>query len=433
MENDSNNIDDNNNNPLMKEIVNEIKLLIKANIHVNIIRFFGITKRPKYDDMDSNYLLILEYADSGTLGDYLRVNFNHLDWNIKLQFAIQIADAVSCLHKNDIIHRDLHSDNILVHQNTLKLTDFGLSRRLAEVSTQKDVFGRIAYIDPQHFKKKASNDTTGYKYKPNKKSDVYSVGVLLWEISSGKKPFESYDDHYQRLALLFEIPDGKRETPVPGAPNNYINIYTKCWQYNPDDRPEMNQVLNDLKLININETKVEDNNAIIINELLFQYENLSKKEISKQMEFIISIKEYIISKNQDECVIFNYLLNNKNNPQNEFLLAIFYLFEIGTLKNTTKSFELFKIAAEKGHLNSIYFLGSCYLRGIGTEVNEIKAFELYSKPAEKGHLHSIYGLGCCYQFGIEVNAIKAFELYNKAAEIGHLESIPELESVINME
>jgi len=60
-------------------------------------------------DSNSNYLLILEYADSGTLGNYLKNNFNKLDWNIKLQFAIQLADAVLYIHQNDIIHCDLVS------------------------------------------------------------------------------------------------------------------------------------------------------------------------------------------------------------------------------------------------------------------------------------------------------------------------------------
>ena len=54
-------------------------------------------------------MLILEYADSGTLGNYLKNNFNKLDWNIKLQFAIQIADAVLYMHQNDIIHCNLVS------------------------------------------------------------------------------------------------------------------------------------------------------------------------------------------------------------------------------------------------------------------------------------------------------------------------------------
>jgi serine/threonine protein kinase len=59
------------------------------------------------DGLDSNYLFILEYADSGTLKDYLKNNFTKLNWNIKLQFAVQIADAVSCIHQKDIIHYDL--------------------------------------------------------------------------------------------------------------------------------------------------------------------------------------------------------------------------------------------------------------------------------------------------------------------------------------
>lgn len=61
------------------------------------------------DDAFSDYLLVLEYADNGTLRNYLKNNFYGLDWNFKLQFAIQIANAVSYIHKKDIIHRDLVS------------------------------------------------------------------------------------------------------------------------------------------------------------------------------------------------------------------------------------------------------------------------------------------------------------------------------------
>ncbi|CAB4402739.1 unnamed protein product [Rhizophagus irregularis] len=224
-----------NNKTIIKEIVNEIKLMHKVNFHTNIIRFFGITKKKDEYDMDSNYLLILEYADSGTL--------------------------VSYIHQHDIIHCDLHSDNILIHQNMIKLADFGLSRRLAEVSTRHDIIGKVAYIDPQNY-----NTNNNYHYKPNKKSDVYSVGVLLWEISSGRTPFESYSDNYQRIALMLEIPNGKRETPVSNTPSDYIDIYTKCWLNNPDDRPSMQQVFTDLKLNKLNTSEMEicENTARII-------------------------------------------------------------------------------------------------------------------------------------------------------------------------
>jgi serine/threonine protein kinase len=89
--------------------------------------------------MGSDYLLILEFADNGTLENYLKNNFNKLSWDMKLQFAIQIADAVSCIHKNNIIHRDLVSNifinllgrfkliisfNSLNNDNILKISKF---------------------------------------------------------------------------------------------------------------------------------------------------------------------------------------------------------------------------------------------------------------------------------------------------------------------
>ena len=105
----------------------------------------------------------------------------------------------------------------------IKLADFGLSRRLTEASnTVQDIFGTVPYIDPQYFKKQ-SNDKN---YILNKKSDVYSVGVLLWEISSGQKPFESYNEScYLKAKLLCEISNGKRELPIPDTPIDYVNIY----------------------------------------------------------------------------------------------------------------------------------------------------------------------------------------------------------------
>ena len=73
----------------------------------------------------------------------------------------------------------------------------------------------IPYNDPQHLKGQ----------KANKKSDVYSVGVLLWEISSGKVPFDSCDSN-QAVILCKIVLEGKREIPVFGTPIDYVNIYT---------------------------------------------------------------------------------------------------------------------------------------------------------------------------------------------------------------
>ena len=83
----------------------------------------------------------------------------------------------------------------------------------------------IPYIDPKRFSRQENSKTL---YSLNEKSDVYSVGVLLWEISSGKLPFfvegESYD-----ISLALHISQGLRETTIPGTPTAYTNLYTgKC-------------------------------------------------------------------------------------------------------------------------------------------------------------------------------------------------------------
>jgi serine/threonine protein kinase len=100
---------------------------------------------------------------------------------------------------------------------------------LAEVSDSiKGVIGMLPYIDPLLFKdqkepKEQKEQTKNeQQYRANKKSDVYSVGVLLWEISSGRSPFESYYSH----TLITELQNGKRESPVPGMPEKYVDIYT---------------------------------------------------------------------------------------------------------------------------------------------------------------------------------------------------------------
>jgi hypothetical protein len=94
------------------------------------------------------------------------------------------------------------------------LADFGLSKRINELVRSKSTLGVVPYVDS----KKISLN----KYSLSKKSDVYSIGVLLWEISSGHPPFK--DKHWGRL--IVQISNGFRETPIPNTPEDYVKIYT---------------------------------------------------------------------------------------------------------------------------------------------------------------------------------------------------------------
>ncbi|RGB28708.1 kinase-like domain-containing protein [Rhizophagus diaphanus] len=201
------------------------------------------------DHQMNNYILVLEYADSGTLESYLHDNFDQLGWDDKLRLVFQLSNAILCLHECDIIHRDLHAANILMHQKNIKLADFGLSKKIAEASNStSSLHGVVPYVDPKSFADK--------NYKLDKKSDIYSIGVIMWQISSGYKPFH-YEDNYE---LALDIQLGKREKIIHGTPTEYSDLYTKCWKYEPNERPNILEVVSILESIISERKYVIDNN-----------------------------------------------------------------------------------------------------------------------------------------------------------------------------
>ncbi|RIB18238.1 kinase-like domain-containing protein, partial [Gigaspora rosea] len=193
--------------------------------------------------------LVMEYANNGTLREFLKKS--NLEWPEKIRLASQITEGMSYLHSKNIIHRDLHTLNILIHNVNVKISDFGLSKNLNSITTtsSKEFCGVIPFIDPRKLEDP--------KYQYDQKSDVYSIGVLLWEISSNGRPPFSQSSNNNPLYLLSEITRGVRETPTEGTPRRYIDLYSECWDYEPNNRPSMKQIfeqLNDLanlmKLIN---------------------------------------------------------------------------------------------------------------------------------------------------------------------------------------
>ncbi|GBC04546.1 hypothetical protein RclHR1_05730002 [Rhizophagus clarus] len=281
------------------------------------------------------YSLVLEYADGSTLCTYLKEHFEELDWNDKYQLALQLANAVEFIHECDIIHRDLHSNNILIHKKNIKLADFGLCKKIAEATSDLKVFGVIPYTDPKSFETMDNNDN----YTLNKKSDVYSIGVLMWEISSGCQPFYGKD---YNVSLALAIFGGRREVVIGGTPIAYSNLYK-------DKRPNMWEVVSALNSIifleknyNINGKKSKEDNLSKNDKL-----SLKSSKITNDIDLnnISDLSQYKLMSNLENIIYSTSSQNITNSAPN--ITRVDYVQVNNTVIDSSKSVSVL------GTLNNI--------------------------------------------------------------------------------
>ncbi|RHZ50324.1 hypothetical protein Glove_501g7 [Diversispora epigaea] len=192
---------DNNFASLNEEFLNEIVIHLKAmsSIYVqNSVRFYGITQDPETNE----YIMVLQYMDSGNLRDYLKNNFNNFNWKLKIEYLEQLAYDFKNIHELDIIHHDFHPGNILRWKGSYSLyvSDFGQSKLIGQNTKnpeKRQIFGVLPYIAPEVF--------NGEEY--TKAADVYSFGIIAYELVTG---FAPYYDIPHDIDLARKICNGLR-------------------------------------------------------------------------------------------------------------------------------------------------------------------------------------------------------------------------------
>ncbi|EXX59782.1 kinase-like domain-containing protein [Rhizophagus irregularis DAOM 181602=DAOM 197198] len=172
------------------------------------------------------------------LREYLQQNHNQLTWNERIKITYLIIDKLYYIHKENSIHRDLHSGNILYSQfnDSWRISDLGFCGPVDKPSTS--IYGNLPYIAPEVINGK------GYTYK----SDIYSIAMLMWEISFGQPPFMNYEHDY---ILAINIIDGIRPKIISEIPSEYKSLMEQCWDADPVKRPDIYTLFNKINEIKL--------------------------------------------------------------------------------------------------------------------------------------------------------------------------------------
>ncbi len=217
---------------LSKEVLDDFQheMEIMAQLRAPyIVQFYGAT-------VAAPYRIVMEYMANGSLYHVLHSNIP-LPWSAREPIALDISKGLSYLHHQNILHRDLKSLNVLLDEHMkAKLCDFGLAKVKTESSSQSNngAAGTLLWMAPELFQRRAVC---------TKETDVYSLGMTLWELASREIPFK--DASNQAIARSW-IEKGDREDIPKDTPPQIAKAITFCWSQEASNRPTCDQVVESL-------------------------------------------------------------------------------------------------------------------------------------------------------------------------------------------
>lgn len=221
---------------LMEQQFQQEVMMLARLKHPNIVRFIGACRKPMV------WCIVTEYAKGGSVRQFLTKRQNRsVPLKLAVKQALDVARGMEYVHALGLIHRDLKSDNLLISADkSIKIADFGVARIEVQTEGMTPETGTYRWMAPEMI-----------QHRPyTQKVDVYSFGIVLWELITGMLPFQNMTAVQAAFAVVNK---GVR----PTIPNDCLpvlgEIMVRCWDGNSDVRPPFTEVV---KMLEHAETEI---------------------------------------------------------------------------------------------------------------------------------------------------------------------------------
>jgi len=207
----------------LKTFVREVSIMKLVNGHHSIIKFIGATDEPEL-------CIVTELMPCGSLYDLIHVKNVQIPVDIAIRIARDVCEAMVYINKLGVLHRDISTENLLLNEKgEIKLCDFGVARKEKGKGPQP--------MSPTGNPRWRAPEVTRHEFY-SKKADVYSFGIVLWELLTLRKPFELLTG---KEAALYTASGYKLEIPQT-CPRGLGKLIGKCWEENPKKRPSFKKI-----------------------------------------------------------------------------------------------------------------------------------------------------------------------------------------------
>ncbi len=340
-------------NAEMDQFVREVQIMSRLR-SPNIVELYGAClerERP---------CLIMQYMEQGSL--YLVLGQKKLTVLEQKKIALDIAKGLWYLHSKEVSHRDLKSANILLdNDGHAKIADFGLSKTGSKsIQSIHESSSALEWQAPECLAQNAP-------YSPE--ADIYSYGMILWEIVTNKRPYAQYSSSKRDAEIVEHVLKGQRETIPKDTPAPLVELIQACWSPNPKQRPHLKKIIEVLESYQPEEKLSPE----AIYQKGVQFEQAGKL-----------IEAYAEYQKSASC----------GHPKAHTNAGFFLLKGLPGLKpDKPAAFQHFLQSANSGHVRGMMNLAIMLEKGDGVDKSPEQALHWYEQAAkngdEKGKLKSL--------------------------------------------